>query len=109
MQMDAGMASHVVFLARVGKEIWLGASLDAGIEEREAVLGNDGVVVVACDNLQFAFQVLGLADEAGLGVAIGIILGRTHITLTIHHLVPFPVDDGTTCHAYLENVGIIGH
>ena len=34
VQVDAGMAPHVVLLARVGEEVGLGAGLDAGIEER---------------------------------------------------------------------------
>ena len=46
MQVDTGMSPHVVLLARVGKEVWLRAGLDAGIEERQAVLGHYCVVIV---------------------------------------------------------------
>ena len=63
MQMDAGMSTHVVFLARVGEEVRLSAGLDACIEERETMLGHYGVVVVARDDLQFTFQVAGFAEE----------------------------------------------
>ncbi len=52
MQMDGGMTTHVVLLAGIGEEVGLGAGLDAGIEEREAMLGHDGIVVVARDNLE---------------------------------------------------------
>ena len=72
------------------------------------MLGHDGIVVVTRDDLQTALQVLGLGDKAGLGVALGIALGRAHIALTVHHLVPLPVDDGPTGHADLEHVGIVG-
>ena len=80
MQMYTGMTAHVVLLAGIGKEVGLRASLDAGIEEREAVLGHDGGVVVACDNLQLALQVASLADEARFGVALGVVLRRTVIS-----------------------------
>jgi hypothetical protein len=49
--MYAGMASHIVLLARIGKEVGLCASLDAGVEERQTVLWHNGVVVIASDNL----------------------------------------------------------
>ena len=73
MKVYAGMAPHVVLLARVGEEVGLRASLDAGIEERQTVLRHNGIVVVARDNLQTALQVLGLVDEARLGVALGVL------------------------------------
>ena len=62
VEMHRGMAAHVVLLAWVGKEVGLGTSLDTGIEEGEAVLRHDGIVVVARDNLQLALQVLRLVD-----------------------------------------------
>ena len=74
VKMDAGVASHVVLLAGIGEEVGLGATLDAGIEERQAVLGHDGVVVIARDDLQAALQTVGLVDEAGLRVALGVLL-----------------------------------
>ena len=63
VEMDAGMTTHIVLLARIGKEVGLRASLDACVEEREAMLGYNGFVVIACDDLQAALQVLGLVDE----------------------------------------------
>ena len=33
MEMDAGVAPHIVLLAGIGEEVGLGAGLDAGIEE----------------------------------------------------------------------------
>ena len=109
VEMDAGMASHIVFLAWIGKEIGLGASLDAGVEEGETVLGNNGVVVVTSNDLKLAFQVLGLADEAALGIAFWVVLRRAHVALAIHDLIPLPIDDRSTSYANLENVRIIGH
>ena len=72
VQMYAGVAPHVVLLAGIGKEIGLCASLDTSIEERQTMLRNDGVVVIARNNLQLTFQVLGLVDETGFLVAFGI-------------------------------------
>ena len=109
MEMDAGMTSHVVLLTRVGEEVWLCAGFDAGIEEGETMLRHDGVVVVACDDLQLAFQVLRLVDETGLGIAFGIRFRSSHIALAVHHLIPFPVDDRTSGYTHLEHIGIVGH
>ena len=75
MEMDAGMTSHVVLLTRIGEEVWLCAGFDAGIEEGEAMLGHDGVVVVTRDDLQFAFQILRLVDKAGLVIAFWFVSG----------------------------------
>ena len=49
--MNAGMSSHVMFLTRVGKEVGLRASLDTSIEERQTMLGYDGIVVITRNNL----------------------------------------------------------
>ena len=107
--MNAGMSAHVVLLAWIGKEVGLRASLDTGIEERQTVLRYNGVVVIARNNLQLTLQVASLVDEAGLLVPLRILLGCVHIAFTIHHLVPFPVDDRTTGHTHLEDVGIVQH
>ena len=109
VQVDAGMTAHVMLLAGVGVEVGLRAGLYAGVKEREAVLGHNRLVVVSSDDLQTAFQVLGLADEAALGIAIGIVLRRAHVALAVHHLIPLPVDDGSSCDAYLEDVWVVGH
>ena len=108
MEMHAGMTTHIVLFARIGKEIRLGASFHTSIEERQAVLWHHRRVVVACDDLQFAFQILGLSDETGLRIAFRVVVWCTHVTLAIHHLIPLPVDDGTTSHTYLEDIGVVG-
>ena len=82
MQMYAGMTTHIVLFARIGKEIRLGASLHAGIEERQTVLWHHRRIVVTRDDLQLAFQILGLGDEAGLRVAFRVVVWCTHVTLT---------------------------
>ena len=109
MEMDAGMTSHVVLLTRVGEEVWLCAGFDAGIEEGKTMLRHDGVVVVACDDLQFAFQVLRLVDKADLGIAFGICFRSSHIALAVHHLIPFPVNYWASSHTNLEHIGVVGH
>ena len=107
--MHAGMSPHVMLLTRIGKEVRLGTRLDAGIEERETMLWHNGIVVVARNDLQTAFQILGLADERRFGIALWIRLRGVHIALAVHHLVPLPVNDGTTSYSYLENVGVGSH
>ena len=62
MQMSALMTSHVVRLARIDEEVWLGACCDASLEEGEAVLWHYSHIVQALDNLQLAlFSGRGLA------------------------------------------------
>ena len=104
MEMHTGMTAHVVLLARIGKEVGLGAGLDTGIEERETMLRYDRIVIVTRDDLKFALQVLGLADEAALGIAFRIILWCAHIALAVHHLVPFPVDNRASGNTYLKDI-----
>lgn len=63
VKMYALMAPHVVGLAGIDEEIGLRAGLDAFGQEREAMLGHHGGVVVAGDNLELALQVFGLAEQ----------------------------------------------
>ena len=109
MQMNTGMAAHVMLFTRVGEEVWLSACLDTGVEERQTMLGYHRRVVVPRDNLQLTFQILGFAYETDLGIAFGIILGGAHIALTIHHLIPLPVDDGASGHSNFKHVGVVGY
>ena len=51
MQVSALMTSHVVRLARIDEEVWLGACCDASLEEGEAVLWHYSHIVQALDNL----------------------------------------------------------
>ena len=100
MQVSALMTSHVVRLAWIDEEVWLSTCCDASLEEGETVLWHYGHVVQALDNLELALQVLCLVEQGGLLVTLWIGLRGVHIALAIHHLVPVPVDDRTTCHAY---------
>ena len=109
MQVYALVSAHVVRLSGIDEEVGLSARLDTFGKERQAMLRHHRVVVISRDNLQFSLQVLRLAQEARLLVAFGVGLRRVHISFAVHHLVPFPVDDGTSCHAHLEHVGIVGH
>ena len=73
------------------------------------MLRHDGGVIEANDNLQAALEVCRLVDEAGLGITVGVSLRCVHVALAIHHLIPFPVDDGTTGYTHLEDIRIVGH
>ena len=79
MQMSALMTSHVVRLARIDEEVWLGACCDASLEEGEAVLWHYGHIVQALDNLQLALQVLCLIEQRGLLVTFWVGLWGVHI------------------------------
>ena len=77
MQMSALMTSHVVRLARIDEEVWLGACCDASLEEGEAVLWHYSHIVQALDNLQLALQVLCLIEQRGLLVTFWVGLWST--------------------------------
>ena len=109
MQMSALMTSHVVRLARIDEEVWLGAGCDAGLQEGETMLRHHRYVVEALDDLQLALQILGLIEQRGLLVALRVGLRSIHIALAIHYLVPVPVDYRTACYAYLEHIRVVGH
>ena len=108
VQVHTVVSGHVMALARIGKEVGLGARFSTGFQERQGMLWHNGGIVIANDNLEFAFQVLGLADETGLSIAVRVLLRRVHIAFAVHHLIPLPGDDGTTSHANLEDIGIVG-
>ena len=76
MQVYALMATHVVGLARIDEEIGLGTNGNASLEERVAILREHRRVVEALDDLQFALEVLGLGQEGGLSVTLGVGLRR---------------------------------
>ena len=84
MQVHALMTAHVVTLTGIDEEVGLGAGCDTGLEEAVGMLGHNGGVIEADNNLQAALQVTSLVDEAGLGITLGVILRRIHVTLAIH-------------------------
>lgn len=63
VQVYALVTHHVVSFARVGKEVGLRASLDALLDEHEAVLRHYSGVVISGDDLQLALEVLGLGEQ----------------------------------------------
>ena len=109
MQVYALVSAHVVWFAGIDEEVRLCACFYACSEERQAVLWHHRCVVVSRDDLQLAFQLSGLRYQRCLLVALGIGLRRVHVALTVHHLIPSPVDDGPSSHAHLEHLGIVGH
>ena len=98
-----------MWFARIDKEVWLCACRDTCFKERESVLRYHRSVISADDNLQFATEILCLRQKRCLCVSLWIGLWSVHIALAVHNLVPFPVDDRTAGHAYLEHVRVIGH
>ena len=63
VQVHALVPHHVVTLARVGEEVGLCASLDALLDEHEAVLRHYGGVIISCDDLQLALQVFSFGQQ----------------------------------------------
>ena len=55
MQVGALVSAHVVWLARIHKEVGLCAHFDALLQEVQAVLRHHNGVVHACYYLQFSF------------------------------------------------------
>ena len=109
VEVDALVAHHVVALAGIDVEVGLGTGGDTGFKEAVGVLGHNGGVVEADDDLQAAFEVGSAMDAACASVAFGVGLRGVHVALTIHDLVPLPVDDGTAGYADYEDIGMVGH
>ena len=109
VQMGTLMTSHIVRFARVDEIIGLSTIQYALVQERTSVLGYHCGIIFSDNDLQSSFQVLGLGNQAGLGVSLRIGLRGVHVTLAVHHFIPTPVDDRTTSYAYLEYVRMVGH
>ena len=107
--MYAVFADDVVLVAGVGEVVYLDVINYALADEAQAVLPQHYGVESALADEQFAFQILGLVDERGLGKALGIGGLGLHIALAIHHLIPLPVDHGATRNGYLEHIGVVGN
>ena len=73
------------------------------------MLGHDGGVVQADDDLQPPAQVFGLVEQAGLGIAVGVGKGSVHVALAVHHLVPPPVNHRPAGDTHFENIRVMGH
>ena len=109
MQVYALATAHVVWLAGICEEVRLSACLDASLDELQAMLWHHGLVVETLDYLQLALQVLGLAQQRSLLISFRVGLRGVHVSLTVHHLIPFPVDDRSSSHTHLEDIGMVGH
>ena len=107
--MHAVAAQHVVLVAGVDEEVGIGACVHTGFHERQGVLGHASVVVVVVDNHQVAFEVGSQILQVALLVAFGVGLRCIHVALAVHHLIVAPVDDGSACHAHLEEVRVTQH
>ena len=107
--MDPPSSKNIVLGAGIGEVVELGSILDTLLDETQAVLPDNGVVDRSLADEKLALEVGGVLDEACLLETFWIRLRSVHVALTIHNLVPFPVDDGSACDSYLEGFGIMGH
>ena len=73
------------------------------------MLPDYGVVQGALADEELAFEVFGLVDKGGAFKALRVGLRGVHVALSVHDLVPFPVDDGAAGNAHLEGVRVGGH
>ena len=76
--------------------------------ELQGVLPYDRVVLAAVHHQQRAFHILDFREDVGGGVALGVLLGRVHVALAVHDLVPGPVDHRTAAGGRLEGLGMLG-
>ena len=106
VEVQAVVAADVVFVVGVDEIIDLFAGFDAGIDELDAVLPDNGVVFGAMDDEEAAFEVFGLRGEGIVGIALGILLRGVHIAFAVHDFVPFPVDDRAAGAADFEDFGV---
>ena len=51
MEMYTGVSTHVMWLTGIDEEVRLCASLNTCLEERQTMLGHNGIVVITSDNL----------------------------------------------------------
>jgi hypothetical protein len=101
------LAGYIMLMARIREVVHLYVVLDAFSYEAEAVFPNDYRVDGALADEKLALEILGLVDEAGLGITFRIGGRIVHVTLTVHYLVPLPVDYRTSGNSYLEHVRIV--
>ena len=55
MQMHSVGTHHVVFITRIGEEVWIGVCIDAGTHKGEGVLWHADWVVPSVDDEQTTF------------------------------------------------------
>ena len=109
MKMHPVPAGDVVLMARVWEIVHLNIVLHTFAYETEAVLPYDDRVYCALADQKLALEVLCLVDQACPCITFRISFRMVHVTFSVHHFIPFPVDHRATCHSYLENVRIVGH
>ena len=71
MEMHHIAPHHIMFLTGINEIVGLRASIFAGAEESKAVLQHASAVVKTHDDLQAAFEVLGLRQQRGTLVTFG--------------------------------------
>ena len=109
MEVHHVASHHVVLLSGIDEVVGLRAGIFTGSEEGEGVLEHAGAVVQTDDDLQTSLQVLRLVQQRAAFVALGILLRRVHVAFTIHHLIVFPINDGSPCDADFEDIGVGAH
>ena len=106
--MDSVLSCHIVLVTRVREVVYLYIVDDACSYEAETVLPKHYRIDGSLADEKFAFEVFCLVDEACLLVALRVDVRMIHVSLSIHYLIPFPVDHRAACNGNLEDVRVIG-
>ena len=109
MKMYSVLAHYIVLSAWVREIVNLYVVLDAFADEAQAMLPYHHRINRSLADKKFSLKVFGFVDESCLGISFSVNFRVVHITLSIHHLVPFPVDDRSSGHSHLEDVRVVGY
>ena len=107
--MNPVLAHDIVLGPRIWEIVHLHVILHAFPDKAQAVLPDDDRVYDSLADEKLAFEVLRLGDEAGLSISVSIFFRITHISLTVHHFVPLPVNDRTAGNTDFEYLRIVGY
>ena len=107
--MDSVLSCHIMLVAWIREVVDLDVVLHAFTYEAQTMLPYNNRVDSALTDEELALEILGLVDEAGLCISLRIGVRMIHITLSVHNLIPFPVDYRTSGHSHLEYIRVVGY
>ena len=108
MEMYSVLAHDIMFRAWIWEIIHLDIILDAFPDETQAMLPYNHRVDGTLAYEKFALEVLGIVDQAGLGITFRVDIRMIHISFSIHDFIPFPIDYRATRNSHLEYIRIVG-
>ena len=91
-----------VGLPRVDEPVEILSGLEQGIDELHHMGGMDVVIDRSVLDQELSLQVLDIVERVGFLVALGIVLGKSHVPLGIDGVIVPPVDAGGPGHRNVE-------